>query len=193
MRMLEKQQEQELLSIPFDPNAAHSNGVQHLAASAPTTPPRLNGALPEDQSGVRFARGPDANVLSEAVGTAAANKRKSVTYASTVLQEREPTPPPASATATSFSRAAGAKSMPGSRRGSPTAEDIAKHLQGLSLAGDRSSRASPVPTSGPHNGQTRSRFGSEDGPYFGQGQTFNAGMMLDEQLDQEMHSTSSYL
>jgi hypothetical protein len=38
MRMLEQQQQQELLSLPIDP----SSGVQHLAASAPTTPPRVN-------------------------------------------------------------------------------------------------------------------------------------------------------
>lgn len=43
MRVLEQKQAQELLSIPFEPNGA--SGVQHLAASAPTTPPRNNVQL----------------------------------------------------------------------------------------------------------------------------------------------------
>ena len=38
MRQLEQQQQQELLSLPVDSGA----GIQHLAASAPTTPPRVN-------------------------------------------------------------------------------------------------------------------------------------------------------
>lgn len=38
MRALEQQQAQELLSIPRDPNAPNGNFLQHLAASAPTTP-----------------------------------------------------------------------------------------------------------------------------------------------------------
>lgn len=42
MRALEHQQAQELLSIPYDSNG---NGIQHLAVSAPTTPPRLNVPL----------------------------------------------------------------------------------------------------------------------------------------------------
>lgn len=45
MRALEQKQAQELLSIPYEPNGA--GGVQHLAVSAPTTPPRLNAQLGE--------------------------------------------------------------------------------------------------------------------------------------------------
>lgn len=48
MRALEQQQEKELLSIPYDPNAPNGNGIQHLAASAPTTPPRVNAVLNGD-------------------------------------------------------------------------------------------------------------------------------------------------
>ena len=43
MRALEQQQAQELLNIPVDSNG---NSLQHLAASAPTTPPRVNALLP---------------------------------------------------------------------------------------------------------------------------------------------------
>lgn len=43
MRALEQKQAQELLSIPYEPNG--NGGVQHLAVSAPTTPPRVNTQL----------------------------------------------------------------------------------------------------------------------------------------------------
>ena len=43
MRALEQKQAQELLSIPYEPNG--NGGVQHLAVSAPTTPPRINAQL----------------------------------------------------------------------------------------------------------------------------------------------------
>ena len=46
MRALEQKQAQELLSIPsFEQNG--NGGVQHLAVSAPTTPPRVNTQLGE--------------------------------------------------------------------------------------------------------------------------------------------------
>jgi hypothetical protein len=45
MRALEQKQAQELLSIPYEPNG--NGGVQHLAVSAPTTPPRVNTQLGE--------------------------------------------------------------------------------------------------------------------------------------------------
>jgi hypothetical protein len=46
MRALEQKQAQELLSIPsYESNG--NGGVQHLAASAPTTPPRVNTQLGE--------------------------------------------------------------------------------------------------------------------------------------------------
>jgi len=45
MRALEQKQAQELLSIPYEPHG--NGGVQHLAVSAPTTPPRVNAQLGE--------------------------------------------------------------------------------------------------------------------------------------------------
>jgi len=93
MRALEQQQAQELLSIPYDPNSANGTSLQHMAASAPTTPPRLNAMLNEDHpSGVRFNayQSPmDAEVLSRAIGSAVADKRKLVTYAPSVNQSPE--------------------------------------------------------------------------------------------------------
>lgn len=95
-----------------------------------------------------------------------------------------------------FGRSAGAKSMPASRRTSASShdEDLAVHIQGLSIAGDRSNRASPVPTSVSASNIMRGngRYGVDEGARYAS--TYNAGMMLDEQLDQEMHSACySYL
>lgn len=192
MRALEQQQAQELLNIPHDPNAPNGSTLQHLAASAPTTPPRVNAMLNEDHpAGVRFSayQAPmDADILSKAVGSAVADKRKSVTYAPSVNHSPELASGGAS---NGFSRTAGAKSMPASRRTSASEhdEELAGHLQGLSLAGDRSNRVSPVPSNPPHSILTKGsgRYGNDEARHFGN--TYNAGMMLDEQLDQEMHST----
>jgi hypothetical protein len=189
MRALEQQQEQELLSIPYDPNASNGSGLQHLAVSAPTTPPRVNVALNgEDPSGTRsgLSQHVDAEILSKAVGFAVSDKRKSVTYAPIVDQSPEL---PNASSANGFSRNAGAKSMPASRRTSASShdEDLVGHLQGLSLIGERANRSSPAPGMVPHSILKGSgRFGDEEGVHYGK--PFNAGMMLDEQLDQEMHS-----
>ena len=191
MRALEQQQAQELLSIPHDPNAPNGNSLQHLAASAPTTPPRVTAGLNEEHPvGVRFSayQAPmDVEILSKAVGFAVSDKRKSVTYGPAVNHSPDLAPGTA---ANGFSRAAGAKSMPASRRTSASEHDdeLAGHLQGLSLAGDRSKRASPAPGNAPHSILTKGsgRYGNEEALRYGT--AFNAGMMLDEQLDQEMHS-----
>ncbi|KAF9454952.1 pumilio-family RNA binding protein [Macrolepiota fuliginosa MF-IS2] len=190
MRALEEQQAQELLSIPFE--AGGNGGVQHLAVSAPTTPPRVNAVLAGDMYGLgrngRVQHSVDAESLSKAVGTVA-DKRKSVTYAPTVnLSPDLPTAPVGNGHG--FPRSVGAKSMPASRRTSASShdEELASHLQGLSLAGERSTRASPVP--GPVSASIllrgNSRYNDDEGARYAS--TYNAGMMLDEQLDQEMHN-----
>jgi hypothetical protein len=96
----------------------------------------------------------------------------------------------ASGTSNAFSRTAGAKSMPASRRTSASEhdEELADHFQGLSLAWERSTRASPAPGSAPHSILTKggSRYGNDEALHYGN--ALNAGMMLDEQLDKEMHS-----
>ncbi|KAF7967041.1 hypothetical protein HWV62_36004 [Athelia sp. TMB] len=187
MRALEQQQAQELLTIPHDPNSLNGNSLQHMAASAPTTPPRVNAALADDHHSVRFSayQPPmDADVLSKAVGSAS-DKRKSVTYATSVNHSPELGP----GASNGFSRPAGAKSMPASRRTSASEhdDDLAGHLQGLSLAGERSTRGSPAPGVSTHSILAKaSRYGNDEGLRYGNG--YNAGMMLDEQLDQEMHN-----
>ncbi|KAJ7651951.1 ARM repeat-containing protein [Mycena polygramma] len=186
MRALEQQQAQELLSLPYDPNA--TNGMQHLAASAPTTPPRVNAVLNGEplQGAQRRSQHFDAETLSKAVGTAVSDKRKSVTYAPSVNLSPDLNTGSA-ANNSSFSRAAGAKSMPASRRTSASEhdEELAGHLQGLSMAGERGSPG-PVPVTASILTRGSSRYGDDEGARYAS--TYNAGMMLDEQLDQEMHN-----
>jgi hypothetical protein len=210
MRALESQKPSDLLGIPFD-----SNAPQHLAVSAPTTPPRinavLNGEIPLSRSGLAHHT-VDVDVLfSKVVGSAATPSatttppltvspsidKKLVTYAPSV------DPEPLSATTTTtgtFARTAGAKSMPASRRTSASEhdDDLAGHLQSLTLAGERSLRTSPAPGPIPHSvlksaaryaaGEEVVRFRNPP-PRFDH--SLHAGMMLDKQLDQEMHSEPS--
>ncbi|KAK2461726.1 hypothetical protein APHAL10511_006189 [Amanita phalloides] len=188
MRALERKQAQELLSLPYDANLHGPTGIQHLAVSAPTTPPRVNALLngdvfPSGRSGrVQFT--PDAEILSKAVGSVA-DKRKSVTYAPSINISSELVGP--APNGQSFARPVGAKSMPASRRTSASShdEELANHLQNLALVGERSNRASPAPIASvlPSGGF---RYGEEDSPYHSS--MYNAGMMLDEQLDKEMHN-----
>ena len=176
MRALEQQQARELLSIPLE--------SQHLAVSAPTTPPRVNAILSDDHSPTyrsSLSNTVDVDVLSKAVGNA--DKRKSVTYAPSV--NHSPELPSGNQ---SFARPGGAKSMPASRRTSASEhdEELAGHLQGLSLAGERAGISTPsgaIPQS-----ILRSNSGRFTHDY---ANVYNAGMMLDEQLDQEMHSAYS--
>ncbi|KAG9223235.1 hypothetical protein CCMSSC00406_0000076 [Pleurotus cornucopiae] len=189
MRALEVQQAQELLSIPYDPSVNGNN----FAVSAPTTPPRVNAVLNGDAShGYRLGRQLplDAESLSQAVGSAVADKRKSVTYAPSVNLS-----PDLATTTNGFTRNPGAKSMPASRRTSASShdEELASQLQGLSFGGDRSNRASPVPGSISTSilAKGSSRFMDDEGARYAS--TYNAGMMLDEQLDQEMHNAMRHL
>jgi hypothetical protein len=184
MRALEQQQAQELLSIPVDSNG---NAIQHMAASAPTTPPRVNTLLPggpEISPTFRtgFSRmGLDTDVLSRAVGFVA-DKRKSVTYAAATRSPDIPPNAPHSNNGSSQSYGrAGAKSMPASRRTSASSndEELAGRLQGLSVAHP------PVVNQDQILPQKNGGMHEEDGLRY---VTYNAGMMLSEQLDEEMHS-----
>ncbi|KAI0662389.1 ARM repeat-containing protein [Cubamyces menziesii] len=183
MRALEQQQARELLSIPLE---------QHLAVSAPTTPPRVNAVLSDDHSPTYHSALSqsvvDADMLSKAVGNA--DKRKSVTYAPSV--NHSPEMPSGNQ---SFARPGGAKSMPASRRTSASEhdEDLAGHLQGLSLAGERAERVSTPSGAIPQSilRSNSGRFSVNDGQHYGN--VYNAGMMLDEQLDKEMHNAMRHL
>jgi hypothetical protein len=191
MRALEQQQAQELLNIPVDSNG---NSLQHLAASAPTTPPRVNALLPgapEISPTIRtnFTRmGLDTEILSRAVGSVA-DKRKSVTYAPAARSPELPpnTPHGNNGSSQGYGRA-GAKSMPASRRTSASShdEELAGHLKGLSMAGEP---LPPVASKDQISLQKNGVVHEEDGLRYG---AYNAGMMLDEQLDEEMNSEYYY-
>ncbi|VDC01755.1 unnamed protein product [Peniophora sp. CBMAI 1063] len=79
-----------------------------------------------------------------------------------------------------------ARSMPTSRRQSPSEDDVelANHLHNLSLIGQE--RSSPMPTSQSSYFQRNGRL---DGDAAGFGAIYNAGM-IDEQLDKEMRMSS---
>lgn len=189
MRALEQQQAQELLTLPVESLLGSGSSIQHLAVSAPTTPPRVNAMLNGDASphmgSVGRSYSPvDMDTLSRAVGS---DKLKSVTYASSV--NRSPDLPPG-AGQQAYGR--GAKSMPASRRTSASEhdEELAGHLQGLSLAGDRG-RVSPYPTQRSVSRPISGKFSGENSTHYSH--MTNAGMMLDEQLDMEMHNAIQHL
>lgn len=78
--------------------------------------------------------------------------------------------------------------MPASRRTSASShdEELAGHLQGLSMAGET---LPPVISKDQISLQKNGGVREEDGLRYG---TYNAGMMLDEQLDEEMNSECHY-
>ncbi|KAJ7758588.1 ARM repeat-containing protein [Mycena olivaceomarginata] len=179
--------EHERQLFPYDANAPLANGgMGHLAVSAPTTSPRVNTVLNGESHPAPQRRSQhfDAETLSKAVGTAVSDKRKSVTYAPSVNFSPDLNTGSA-AHNSSFSRAVGAKSMPASRRTSASEhdEELPGHLQGLSMAGERNSPG-PIPVTA--SILTRGRYADDEGARYAS--TYNAGMMLDEQLDQEMHN-----
>jgi len=201
MRALEQQQAAELLSIPLDPNDPNSAGGIHVALSAPTTPPRepsvVNGFHPSATPPARDLYGMQehhANALTTAMSKA--DKRKSVTYAPSpsALPPSESGLVAAPGTLGPIGRTAGAKSMPASRRASASAEtleadDLAGTLQSLALMDAPTVQKQSQPQS---ILKTKGRYSEEAGvigdshTYTGHG--LNAGLMLDQQLDQEMHS-----
>ncbi|KAF7354541.1 Pumilio domain-containing protein C6G9.14 [Mycena sanguinolenta] len=113
MCVLKQQQAPELLSLPYDTNAPSVNGTVstwQIAVSAPTTPPRVNAALNGEPHPAPQWRSQvfDAETVSKAVGSEVLEKRKSVTYAPSVNLSPDLT----ANNGSSYSRAAGAKSMP---------------------------------------------------------------------------------
>lgn len=78
--------------------------------------------------------------------------------------------------------------MPASRRTSASSHDdeLVEQIRGMALSGEKPSRATPSPGAAAQSVLTRARVNEED--YGHSSQQYNIGMMLDEQLDQEMHS-----
>ena len=114
MRTLAHQQAQELLNIPLDGNPISC--TSHVAVSAPTTPPRINAHFHDEYMPISEASVIDANLFYHPV----VNVQKSVSHLShaskTNVLPGVSTVYGETSDGSSFSRTAGAKSMPASRR-----------------------------------------------------------------------------
>ncbi|KAF8588456.1 ARM repeat-containing protein [Ramaria rubella] len=213
MRALEQQQAAELLSIPVEQNdGASANGIHNLALSAPTTPPRAPSVVNDIRTSPTSSGTRGAYFLQEhhtALSSAMnkADKRKSVTYATSpsVLHSPE-TGLSVNSAIGPMSRAAGAKSMPASRRTSASAEslevdDLAGTLKSLALVETANSNGQPSVSHPQSILRTKGNRYSDEPGVIGDGHTYgghggnayNAGMMLDQQLDQEMHNAMKNL
>ena len=182
MRLLEQQQaieERELLLVP--PGEALVTGLQHMALSAPTTPPRAPSVGPLDVNS--FSGIFDVAAVNSHPRLSNADKRKSVTYASPEVMDGV-------SPGNYGLRTAGAKSMPGSRRGSSGSKDGEDllTLQALRLH-DQAIRKVSSPK--PILRQTRTSIYGESALSSGDGHGlghYNAAFVLDDELDKEMHS-----
>lgn len=199
MRMLEQQQQQELLTIPVL-DGSSGNSLQHFAVSAPTTPPRVDSALGDGEiAAANMVM--NATLLSKAVGKA--EKRKSVTYApgSGGSDYEAPVPmglsgsvaQPSLNRQSSFRSSGFAKSMPASRRTSTSShdEDLASQLQGLSVIDSGFESPISAGVQSLSRGRSADTLDSEAAHFVanGNGNGYNAGMLLDQQLENEMNST----
>jgi hypothetical protein len=189
MRLLEQQhakEESELLALPSD--------MRHIAVSAPTTPPRipmqgdyLEGVHPMLEPHASHLsplyRGGTNNGVTFATGVQQANaKRMSGNYGSSGESNDQ------ASNLHSAVGYVGAKSMPASRRGSSDSRDgddiLVQSMQGLAVN----------EANGPHSkpplrqARTADRFG--EGGYHG---AYNAGLMLDDELDKDINRGYRFL
>lgn len=176
MAALEQKQAEELLSLPVDA------GLQHVALSAPTTPPRIAQQLFAERSLKPSLVGHESNRLSFS------EKRKSVTYSGLTQSPDEVVE---AGSRIPHNRPAGAKSMPGSRRpstGSYASEELEHFVENLSIHDRMPGSVRHLSRLGSLNLADRHILNETvlmDAPY---NSHMNAGHMLDEQLDQEMQS-----
>jgi hypothetical protein len=182
MLFLKQRQEEELLNIPAD------SALQHVAVSAPTTPPRLNASLLPERGTV------PGGVIDDRGGFQIAEKRKSVAYSPSVVQQTDMITE--SIVKVPLVRNAGAKSMPGSRRpstGSQDGEEMNIMLDGLSLHERAPGSARFAPSNA--TSQAAKRLSIDPPRNYGDvafASSLSAGHMLDQQLDREMQSMSSF-
>jgi hypothetical protein len=190
MRLMEQQhaqEESELLNIPSE--------MRHLAVSAPTTPPRvanvMQGEYPEvnpvfdpQSSHLTPAYRPSSNGVVFATGGQAmvSDKRSSVNY-SQLPDSNDRAPNHHSAQGY-----IGAKSMPASRRGSSDSRDaddiLVQNMQSLAVY-DANAPHSKPPL---RQSKTTARFGEPEYPI-----SYNAGLMLDDELDKDINRMFSTL
>ncbi|KDQ17685.1 hypothetical protein BOTBODRAFT_105442 [Botryobasidium botryosum FD-172 SS1] len=185
MRMLEQQQLQEERALlkAETPGASPVNGLsnlhQHIAMSAPTTPPHNPVTLQGDMMHMNGSHVLGADSLRPASLLIA--KRKSVQYASSL------TPSPESASTVSnvignhgsHNHAAGAKSMPASRRASAGSKD-GEEVDTLALR----NMSLNDPSGGRNQNLLQNRLNG-DNQY---NPAYSAALLFDEDLDNEMQS-----
>lgn len=178
MRALELQQQQEERAL-LTPSSENPLGSQHVALSAPSTPPRGSAALANGEalstggiSGLSFLH-------HQAVtnGIPEEFKRHSANYGSLVSQPREPGNNLAPG---SHNHAAGAKSMPGSRRGSSGSSEAAQDMVASLNLGSLSIQDKQIPRI---NGVHPLRSATNPEVF-----KANAASLFDEDLDNEMSS-----
>ncbi|CAG8548932.1 7078_t:CDS:2, partial [Acaulospora colombiana] len=191
MRLLEQQHAQEesdLLNIPA------TGDMRHIAVSAPTTPPRVAGILANDlnDSNPLFDPpmshlGPAYRALNNGVTFVSnaqpigSEKRNSANYGQ--ISENVDRVPPVHAS----QGYAGAKSMPASRRGSSDSRDaddiLVQGIQGLTVHDGIGHHKPQLRQS-----RTNPRFGDIEYPG-----GYNAGLMLDDELDKDINSAIKFL
>lgn len=177
MRALEAKQafeERQLMSL----NA----GDAHIAVSAPTTPPRVSAQLNASPETARDHSAFDHAALSQVASKA--SKRKSVTYAPSLVQDVAPGYG-GSLHPHSFARPVGAKSMPASRRTSASSAEL-DELSDLTLRALALNDRSGTPSSGTYTVLRNGR--GEEALLRTEPQSIDAGLMLDDELDKEMNS-----
>lgn len=181
MRALEFQQQQEERAL-LTPSSENPQGSQHVALSAPTTPPRgsvalANGDIPLSNGGTSGLSFLHHQAVTN--GIPDEFKRHSANYGSLV--------PPNSESLTnlapgSHNHAAGAKSMPGSRRGSSGSSEAAQDLVAslnLGALSIQDRHASRINGGHPLRSATNPEIIKA-----------NAASLFDEDLDNEMSSRS---
>lgn len=179
MRALERQQMQEEQALLTPTNEGISNS-QQVALSAPTTPPRGVSALTNGDGHLSNGGASGLSFLHHQVvtnGMPEEYKRHSANYGSLAHHLSES---PTSLVPGSHNHSAGAKSMPGSRRGSSGSSDAGDMVASLNL-GSLSIRDPQPPRLNGSAHPLRSATNPEI-------LKANAASLFDEDLDNEMTS-----
>lgn len=181
--MMQQQEERALLT----PSSENPQGSQHVALSAPTTPPRgspglTNGDAPLSTGGTSGLSFLHHQAVTN--GIPDEFKRHSANYGSLASQSVENG---ANLAPGSHNYAAGAKSMPGSRRGSSGSSDAAHDMVASLNLSSLSIQDKQIPRINGMNGGHPLR--STTNPEVLKA---HAASLFDEDLDNEMSSMSSW-
>lgn len=178
-------EERELLIKAESPSVSPANTLsslhQHVAMSAPTTPPHNPSALPGDTLHINGNYGLGGDGLRPS--SLLIGKRKSVQYASSLTPSPESSAPVSNVINNlgSHNHAAGAKSMPASRRASAGSKDGEEAVT-LALRNMHDANGAQRDTSLQNRLNGESQYNH----------AFSAALLFDEDLDNEMQSKLSF-